>query len=216
MLKRFFLLMVAIPLGTSQWLFAKPLSLNPADYKHLPFADIKPTRYRLIQGILHAEVKQSASALILPFREAQSVKGFKIEWIGEGNLAIKNAAAEEQKAGDDAWFRLGFVLSGPAPAVPFLAPAWIKVMDEMLQLPGNRLIYYHLGAKHPAWKSWPNPYHDEITCVSVPSKLTRDGWKSAEVTFGSPLKTVALWLMADGDNTSSEFTTQIRQMTLIP
>lgn len=209
-----FLACLALLLATP--VAAAPIKLVPGAFRDLIFEDIKPTRYSFANGILKAEVAKSASALILPFAQIRPVSGFAVHWRTKGTMAVKDAAQESEKDGDDAWFRFGLVLSGPAPTIPFLAPGWVKALGGMMQHPGDKLVYYLLGAKHPPGQAWPSPYSDDITSISTPAQPATDGWQLTRLNFAKSQQVVALWLMADGDNSGSTFTTEIKDLRLLP
>jgi hypothetical protein len=42
----------------------------------------------------------------------------------------------------------------------------------------------------------------------------QQGWNKAYYQFSEPLKVVAIWLMADGDDTQSAFTVSVKNINL--
>lgn len=48
----------------------------------------------------------------------------------------------------------------------------------------------------------------------MPSNRLENGWQQASYRFDEPQAVVALWLMADGDNTQSSFRVEIRDIVL--
>ncbi|MBE9560886.1 MAG: hypothetical protein IMF15_08850, partial [Proteobacteria bacterium] len=41
------------------------------------------------------------------------------------------------------------------------------------------------------------------------------GWHAARYQFSEPVRVVAIWLMADGDDTHSAFTVSVRDIRLV-
>ncbi len=185
--------------------------LDPASYQPLVFADIPATKYELRDGVLRAIVDKSSSALLLSFKTPRKIVGLQATWRMDGKLAT-STASEQTKKGDDFPLRIGLLLSGKAPLVPFFAPAWIKAVKAHMQHPAAELMYFLFGAKASAGAQWKSPYTDSINNVAMPSQPQMEGWTHSRLTF--PEKdVVGIWLMADGDNSGSTFVTSIRQLS---
>ena len=107
-------------------------------------------------------------------------------------------------------------MAGEAPLVPFFAPAWIKKTRDILKLPSNLMIYLGLGSLSAPGSRWNSPYSDSILSIATPSQPLKDGWQRAAITLEKPYDIAGLWLFADGDNSKSQFTTKIRDLTLTP
>ena len=115
------------------------------------------------------------------------VKKLSFLWQKKGELKVKSSDHESSKKGDDAYFRLGLILSGEAPSIPFFAPAWIKKSREVLKLPSDKLLYLTVGSKFPAGKSWESPYSSSISSLSMAS-TEKEGWMHTSQEFAKGIK----------------------------
>lgn len=195
----------------------QPLDEAAANFKLISFKDIPQTRYRLQAGVLEAEVQRSSAVWLLPLEKPRRVSRVSFLWQMEGSLPPQTAAQEASKAGDDAPLRVGLILAGPLPSLPFFAPAWIKAVRAALILPSDRMLYLVAGAQHKPGETWPSPYTDSIQQVALPSQAaSQEGgsWREARYESPRPLDLVGLWLMADGDNTAASFKVRLKQLTL--
>jgi hypothetical protein len=192
-------------------------SANPFNFKtkstHITFTDngIPPTQYRLKSDGLSAEVDKSASALVYGFSKIRTVSEVSFSWKTEGTLNLKDSRQEKTKAGDDFKLRVGLMLSGEAPFIPFFAPGWVKAIRNSLTLPTDQLVYLAVGTKNKPGVWWESPYSDSMKNVAVPSRKLKAGWWRASYKT-KPLQVVGLWVMSDGDNTKSSFKSHIRNL----
>jgi hypothetical protein len=193
---------------------AAALNLGTAGMRHVTFDGIPPTAYRNDGDVLVAEVDKSASFLLVPFDAPRAVKRVSFGWQANGRPTIADAAAEKTKAGDDYPLRIGLIISGKAPTVPFFAPAWIKAIADGLKHPSDRMLYLVVGAKHPVGARWESPYSDSMELLAVASVPGKDGYETATATLPSPLSVVGLWIMADADQSGAKFTTKLRDLVL--
>ena len=184
-------------------------------WQEITFSGIAPNIYKREHDALRASVKKSHSFLVYAFDQPKSAFGFSFLWRRSGTLAVKDRAQESTKAGDDAWFRIGLIVSGKAPLIPFFAPSWLKILGKKLTLDADRLIYYILDARHPPGSQWDNPYHSSIKNHALASgDATKDGWTSAQASWDKELKLAGLWFSADGDDTGSTFDVSIKDFVL--
>ena len=184
-------------------------SLDPKDYRAVTFKDITPTVYELSGDSLLMNVKSSASALVHPYKEPRKIWRMRFAWKLEGSVKTSDQKQEQSKKGDDLPLRLGLIVSGPAPTVPFFAPAWIKAVADTLLHPSNRMVYFAAGAKTPAGQKWESPYASSLENRSVSGTKDSDGWEVVDASFET-FDVVGLWIMADGDNTDSVFVTKLK------
>jgi hypothetical protein len=193
---------------------AVDIPLSQSSFKEVTFEDIPPTAYAFKDGSLSASVNNSSSFLLLPFDKVTELKGFSFQWKKEGAVKVSTAEQEQSKKGDDFYFRLGLILSGEAPFIPFFAPSWIKAIRDHAKLPSDRITYYVVGAKSAVGSTWKSPYSGSIDYFSVAS-TEHEEWNTAELSLKKNLKVVGLWLMADGDNSKSKFEVHVKQLKLI-
>ena len=76
------------------------------------------------------------------------------------------------------------------------------------------MIYLVVDAKHKPNERWLSPYNRRITMISVASQKDESGWQQASFQFDDDQQVVALWLMADGDNTQASFSVSIKNIVL--
>ncbi len=199
----------------SSSLLAGQIQLSEESFTHIEFdGKVKPTKYTFQNGSLVADVNSSGSALLMSFEKLRSVKNISFKWKKEGSLNIKSIDQMKEKDGDDAYFRVALVVSGDAPFVPFFAPSWIKMIKKVMKLPSDSMMSYLASIKSSVLDSWPSPYTNSITNVLIPWKKDAYGWYSFEKTLDKEIKTVGLWLQADGDNTESTFRSTIKDLVV--
>jgi hypothetical protein len=202
-------------MATLSFVAALLFDLQPKAFEHVSFDGIAPTVYKADGEALVMDVKESSSFLLRPFDKVVPVRRVSFEWRGEGELSVASPAEERTKRGDDARLRVGLILSGEAPLIPFFAPSWIKAIRDAMRLPADHMLYLTVGAKSSPGSEWPSPYGDGMRIRVLASRPVDGGvWNAAEASFSPPLKVVGLWLMADGDNSKSSFRTELRKLTV--
>ena len=194
---------------------AERVTLNQHEIQHIQFKRIPPNQYHFEHDRLHIEVDDSASFLLLPFKQVRSVSTVRYDWILEtGELKLEDAADEASRTGDDAVFKLGLLIKGDPGLSNPLAPKWLKQANAALSTPSNRMIYIVANAKHPAGERWTSPYNSNVQMIAAHQRALADGWLQAYYEFDRPLSVVGLWLMADGDNTDSRFSSRVKNIAL--
>ncbi len=171
------------------------------------------TSYALSGDALEATVRNSASALVLPFDKVRSVKSVSFDWCTTRDLTKVTKDREKTKSGDDAALRLGLLLEGNPPMIPMFVPTWIKKLEKIVKFPTDRVLYLTAGVASPSGTTWVSPYTKYMSMVvphSLPKKLSwcKNGY-SASYILPSEVQVTGLWFMADGDDTLQSFTTWI-------
>ena len=202
------------------------LSLFESNYTHIQFGRIKANQYEFEGGVLKAKVDSSASFLMKAFESVKPVKQVTFKWRSDRLPKVSDAVHEKQKAGDDAVFKVGLLLKADNELDnPFL-PMWMRQVKSLLNYSSENMIYLVSGSKNVAGERWPNPYNRRVTMIAmseanIESKLEskidgefEEGWHHASYRFGEELEVVAIWLMADGDNTGSSFTSFVKDIRL--
>ncbi len=183
-------------------------------FEHIQFGKIKPTKYRFDNGSLIAEVDDSASFLMQAFDTVKTVAAVRFKWQTRGRLLLKNAAHETRRDGDDAVFKLGMLLKTDIALPNPFAPKWLKRVQALLKFPSETMLNLVAGAHHAAGEQWPGPYNSRVKMIAVKSAPDGQGWWQASHQLETPAEVVAVWLMADGDNTHSTFTTRVKAVEL--
>jgi hypothetical protein len=193
---------------------AEVISLQADKLEHIQFKKITANRISYQDQQLQIDVDNSASILMLPFDTVKQIDQVTFEWRSESGPLSKDLQHELERSGDDAVFKLGLLLKSDNDSINPFVPAWLKRVRELLKYPSEEMIYLVAGARHPAGERWLSPYNKRITMVSVASRDIGSGWRQSTFQSEQPLKVVALWLMADGDNTHAEFGVTIRNIVL--
>lgn len=190
------------------------INLEDKNVTHITFKRIAPNNIVIKQNALTIRVSNSASFILVPFENVKKVNKISFQWKKQGVINIKDAQHEETRQGDDAYLRVGLILEGKAELMNPLAPKWVKTVNETLRHPSDKMIYLTPGSLHQNGRRWKSPYSNDVEIIAVASKTSPDGWYLSEYTFESPQSVVGLWLMADGDNTQSSFTSMLKALTL--
>ncbi len=190
------------------------ISLQAKNFEHIQFKKIPANKHSYEKGVVKIEVDDSASFLMLPFDTVKNIKKVSFDWRSEGEPLIKNAQQELQRSGDDAVFKLGVLLRSDDESINPFVPSWLKQVRQQLKFPSEEMIYLVAGAKHGPGEIWVNPYNKRITMISVESQDDGSGWQKSSYMFDKSQDAVALWLMADGDNTHSTFSVSIKNIVL--
>lgn len=183
-------------------------------FEHIRFGKIKANQFDFTQDELHIAVNDSSSFLMLPFDKVKMINGVRFKWRTKGEMLIRDAEHESNKDGDDATFKLGLLLKTDNESFSFFAPSWLKKVRDQLKYPSEDMIDLIANAKHASGEQWFSPYNDRVTMISVKSMADKDGWWLADHGFEKPVEVVAIWLMADGDNTHSKFITRVKNIVL--
>lgn len=194
---------------------AEQIVLDQDNFQHIHFRRIQPTTITFAPDTIRFDVNKSSSFLLLGFENIKTVRKVAFEWRADGMLNKNSAAQEKMRTGDDAWLRVGLIISGQPELVPeALLPRWMKQVRDVLKFPSDNMIYLIPDASHAPGKTWISPYHSHIEMISVPSQQIDKDWKRVSYQLSTPLQTVGLWIMADGDNTASIFSSQLRNLVI--
>ena len=196
-------------------LAAQPLDLDVKSFQHITFKAIPRTAYENSpQSYLRAEVRESASFLLKGFEHAQSVGEVQVTWRSSGQLDQSISPGKlKTKQGDDAVLKVGLLLKGKPPMVPWFAPQWIKHVRDHLKVPTERMIWLVFGSSVLGVEEWPSPWNSQIKHRSVPSQVLEQNWHSGRAQFDE-ISVVGVAIMVDGDNSSSTFRTDVREILL--
>jgi len=188
------------------------VQLKQSHFEHIKFKRIKANNYIFKNQQLSIEVNNSASFLMMPFDHVKKINHVSFKWRNLGQPLIKNAEHEKKRNGDDAIFKIALLLKSDDRLFNPLLPAWMKQVDKLLLWPSEKMIYLVAGAKHASGEHWTNPYNDRVEMISMKNDVDKNGWKQASYTLRHAEQVVGIWLMSDGDNTHSTFTTKIKDI----
>ncbi len=212
MLKR--LSCLALPLFTLP-VPAEEIVLKNDFFEHIHFRRVQPTVVSFENDQIKFEVDRSSSFLLTAFDEIKNIRSISFQWKADGMLNKSSRAQEKTRKGDDAWLRVGLIISGEPERVPGpLLPRWVIKVRDTLKHPSDRMVYLIPGAQHAPGETWKSPFNSNIDMISVRSLDGPDGWKQVTHVFAEPQQSVGLWLMADGDNTDSIFHSRLRRLVI--
>lgn len=211
-----YLVILTLTLGSSAMAKAQvPAPLKAKPWHHITFDDIPPTAYGVGDNEWTMKVAKSSSAMVYPFKKIQKVSRVAFEWQMMGQLKTRSAEQEKTKEGDDAPLRVGLVVYGEGPSIPFFAPAWIKALGDIMIHDSDALIYLSPGLKTPSGQTFQSPYSSSIHTQSISCQTQKASkWLRCQVDLQPAKKLAGLWIMADGDNTGSTFVTKVRRLQL--
>lgn len=192
----------------------KSISLSSGDFEHITFSRRHPNSYHYENNELTIAVDNSASFLMQAFTSVKNVDRVSFEWSSEGEPAILDAEQEKQRNGDDAVFKLGLLLESEESLTDVFLPAWMRRVEELLNFNTSEMLFLVADAKHAAGQEWPGAYNRRMTMIAVASVPAEQGWNRASYQFAEPVRVVAIWLMADGDDTHSAFTSKVRNIVI--
>ncbi len=193
---------------------AEVILLHADNFEHINFDKVNANHHLFHEQKLHIEVDHSASILMKAFDQVRPVSRVSFEWRSNGRPKIKNAEHEERRSGDDAVFKLGLLLKADVALFNPRLPPWMQRVESLLTFPSGRVIFLVVGAKHAAGEQWPNPYNRRVTMIAIESSNDSQSWRQSSYQFAKPVDVVAIWLVSDGDNTGSSFTTVIKNITI--
>jgi len=194
---------------------AEQIVLDKHYFEHIHFKRIRPNTVTFNNDTIHFEVTKSASFLLLAFDDVKSIHNVSFQWSANGTLNKNSIDHEITRKGDDAWLRVGLIIEGPQENIPEpLLPRWMKQVRKTLRYTSGSMIYLIPKAMHPPGETWKSPFSSKIDMVSVGGIHTDDGWYRVSHEFTRPVKTVGLWIMADGDNTGSIFNSRLRKLVI--
>jgi hypothetical protein len=194
---------------------AEPITPDNYVFEHIHFKRIKPNIVAFNNDVIQFQVNKSASFVLVAFDDIKTVHRVSFAWQAKGMLNKDNVEQEKTRKGDDAWIRVGLIISGePEPVPEALLPRWSRQVRSTLRHPSDRMLYLVPAAMHAPGTSWKSPYSANIDMISVASTGTGGDWQQVNHQFSQPQRLVGLWLMADGDNTDSVFSSRLKNLVI--
>ena len=191
---------------------AELIFFDQQNFRHIQFKRITPNTVNYTKGRIIFQVNQTASFLVFSFDSIHLISHVSFQWKAAGQLKKLSVEHEASREGDDAWIRVGLILKSESDFVDPIGPRWIRKTMETLKFPSDKMIFLIPGAKHAPGEIWLNPYSRRVKMIALGSIGLQDGWRTSEYHFTTPQKTVGILLMADGDNTKSAFTAEIKNL----
>lgn len=181
-------------------------------WTELKFNNILPNKVEYRTDSILVNVDSTASPLIYKLDDVTEVAGFEALIEVSGELPTQGAFEE------DSFFRMGLVAIGESQLGTMgklFAPNWVLQLFELAPKGAglDKIYFFNLAANvenlnkertHPDSKYM---YEKQIA-------LKKSGLNEIKYTLAKSLKTAAIWISIDGDNTKSKFTTEIKNIKL--
>lgn len=160
-------------------------------------------------------VKKSSSPIVYKFDEVQELSTLEFQASVDGTM---NPAAPATAFEEDSYLQFGFVVVGDnhlGAMGKLFAPKWVSeifaLAPEGLGL--DKIYFYIVGHKKEAVNQERQNPKSKYMFERI--AFTKDDLgKSITYNLPKKLKTTALWISAEGDQTNSEFTTTINKVVL--
>jgi hypothetical protein len=184
------------------------------EYKSIPTHQVISSTEKI-----HFKVAKSAAPIIFQLKEPTEIHSFILKGGRKGFLNFGGNIQGEKDA-DDFSMRLGLVEQGNKTLSwlqKAIAPQWIIKLHELAQGRGGieKIHFFNFSESKLPWESRVHPLSDLIqeTIIGVP-----DSQGNFDITYklSSPIKTLALWVAFDGDDTKSEYEIWIDKIVLNP
>lgn len=154
---------------------------------------------------INVVVNASASLLVYKFDQPTDLSSFEVTMNINGKLNPSKDAFEE-----DSYMRFGFVVLGDhqmGTMGKMFAPKWVLQLFELApEGKGLEKIYFYNMAENKAIVG-----QERVSPLSkhMLEKVISGRDSVLKYSLPKPVKTVAIWLNIDGDDTKSKFTTEI-------
>ncbi|MDF1657840.1 MAG: hypothetical protein P1U58_09515 [Verrucomicrobiales bacterium] len=188
-------------------------------WKIISFEKVKSNEITFNEAGLRIEVEESASPLLYLFPERKQVRNLRVT--GRVSGGWKFAAGDSWKDGpDDALLRFGLIENGTKrlnALERIAAPDWIKELESRASTTADGIGRIHCFHVMPG-RQWigetrknPNVSIFEETISAAPED---DGRFELSVVLDTPMETVGLWLLADGDDSEASFIVEIENIEI--
>ncbi|MEM6916454.1 MAG: hypothetical protein AAF491_07805 [Verrucomicrobiota bacterium] len=188
-------------------------------WQEVSFPDIDPNSTSYHGGVLRVEVDHSASPLLHLFSERKEVRSLRITGRVSGDWKF-STSHDWSASPDDALLRVGLIENGNRrlnALEKLAAPNWLKDLDKATQSFGNGIgtirCFHLMPEKKWIGQTRTNPNAD-IFLETVAASPSEDGAFEIEVQLDSPIESLGIWLLADGDDSGASFTVEIHSLEL--
>ncbi|MBY0554068.1 hypothetical protein K2P97_06045 [bacterium] len=164
-----------------------------------------PNKVEYKANSINVVVNSSASLLVYKFGEPTDLSSFEVNMNINGKLNATKDAFEE-----DSYMRFGFVVLGDhqmGTMGKMFAPKWVLQLFELApEGKGLEKIYFYNMAEN---KSLIGQERVSPLSKHMLEKVISGREPILKYSLPKPVKTVAIWLNIDGDDTKSKFNTEI-------
>lgn len=181
-------------------------------WTELKFNNIMPNKVEYRTDSILVKVEASASPLIYKLDEVTEVAGFEVL------IDVNGELPKQESFEEDSFFRMGLVAIGEnhlGTMGKLFAPNWVLQLFDLAPkgVGLDKIYFFNLAANvENLHKERTHPDSKYMYEKQIAQK--KPGLNELKYTLPKSLKTVALWLSIDGDNTKSKFTTEVKNIKL--
>jgi len=189
------------------------------DWQFLSYRKIPPNTFRGTPAGLEIGITNSAAPAVLPLKDFPQVIELRVTGKISGSLKLP-PKKQGEKGFDDYTVRIGLVESG-ARTLSWrerkFGPDWVTRLFALApDGTGIRQIrFFNVGTEPRqigATRQHPLSELMEETVVAVPDA---SGQFSFAKKFSNPIKTLAVWISSDGDDTKSSFAVMLTKIEIL-
>lgn len=198
--------------------FSLPLT-KTNDWQFLSYRKIPPNTFRATPEGLEIGITNSAAPAVLPLKDFPQVTELRVTGKISGSLKLPSTK-QGKKGFDDYTVRVGLVESGARTfswRERHFGPDWVNRLFALApDGTGIRQISFFNVGTEPSQigvtRQHPLSELLEETVVAVPDA---SGQFSFVKKFSDPIKTLAVWISCDGDDTKSSFAVTLTKIELL-
>lgn len=190
------------------------INFQQESWKEIKLNKSEPNKFEYGEK-LKIIVKKTNSPVVFKFDEVQELSSLDFEASVEGEI---KASENQSDFDEDSYLQFGFVVVGDnhlGAMGKLFAPKWVSEVFALApQGQGLDKVYFYNVAsrKDLVNKERQNPKSKYMYETIISTK--DDLGKMVSFTLPKKLKTTALWIGAEGDQTESEFTTTVNKVIL--
>jgi hypothetical protein len=198
-----------------------PMQLDKQHWQSLKYDNIPANRVTELAQGLQIQINASASPLIYVFEEASTINQVSVSGMIGSLPVIPQGLKQGEKGADDFPFRLGLVLEGDKTlnfAQKLIATEWVKILFGLAPEEAGIDHIMFLNLVNPGFQYVPGTLREHPNSKSLYTE-TFVGQIAADQNFNfsyqlpMPKKVIALWISADGDDTSSSYTLTVNSIS---
>ena len=193
---------------------------DPLLWKIDSFSNAKRHEVSFSEKGMFIKVRRSASPIFFPLKGEVSVVGFKVTGEFTDLPKFSDPNRQGEKGFDDFPLRVGLVIPGANKLTGFkkmVAPSWIKrIYDQIPKERGlDHVQFFNVTQNKAILGKTRNHPASDLLREDFFVFADKAGPFTYEAKIEAPIKTVALWISSDGDDTKSDYDVLISELTLM-
>lgn len=194
--------------------FGETLSLQKENWSVVTYDKIPPNQVLFQSGNLKVEVRKSAAPLVYKFEKPKTIKKFFVKGLYSG---FKNP--ESNPFDEDSILRFGIVIPGENKLTgikKWAAANWVKQLFALAPtgMGLDRIQFFNISDRTELLNTKRAHPKSKLIAETIVKIVEKPGPYTMEVVIEPPLVAAALWLSLDGDESSSEFTNEITEISV--